>query len=132
MTTNFARAVSPNGHVHTFEYNADRVSMAVTEFEKTGLSPLITVRHSDVCGEAPIAESPSLPSGLSYGFHGVSDSSVDAVFLDVPAPWLAVGHAKRVLKTGRSICTYSPCVEQVYAYLLDNTYNSNSLILNRL
>jgi len=112
MTTNFARAVSPNGHVHTFEYNADRASMAVAEFEKIGLTQLITVRHGDVCGESP-AEKSSSPAGLSYGFHGVGDSSVDAVFLDVPAPWLAVGHAKRVLKTGRSICTYSPCVEQV-------------------
>jgi tRNA (adenine57-N1/adenine58-N1)-methyltransferase len=117
MTTNFARAISPNGHVHTFEYNADRASMAVAEFEKIGLSPLITVRHGDVCGTPPPAvESETSAGGIVYGFHGVSDNSVDAVFLDVPAPWLAVGHAKRVLKAGRNLCTYSPCVEQVSTF----------------
>lgn len=117
MTVNFARAISPSGHVHTFEYNADRAAKAVAEFDKIGLAPLVTVRHGDVCGnvpvDSPVASAADTDSGIVFGFHGVGDSSVDAVFLDVPAPWLAVGHAKRVLKAGRKLCTYSPCVEQV-------------------
>ena len=111
MTVNFARAVSPNGHVHTFEYNADRVSVAVAEFEKIGISPLVSVTHSDVCGVA--AEGCLKSSSASSGFESINDGIVDAVFLDLPAPWLAVGHAKRVLKAGRKLCSYSPCVEQV-------------------
>jgi tRNA (adenine57-N1/adenine58-N1)-methyltransferase catalytic subunit len=133
MTVNFARAISPNGHVHTFEYNADRVSKAVAEFEKLGLAPLVTVKHGDVCGsptpevvseaitETATAAASTTSSGIVYGFDGVGDSTVDAVFLDVPAPWLAVGHAKRVLKAGRSVCTYSPCVEQVSKTRQDKT-----------
>ena len=127
MTVNFARAIAPNGHIHTFEYNADRASMAVAEFEKIGLASLVTVKHGDVCGSPPpktssepqTSECANLPSSdIVYGFDGVGDSTVDAVFLDVPAPWLAVGHAKRVLKTGRSVCTYSPCIEQVRGRVL--------------
>lgn len=117
MTVNFARAISPNGHVHTFEYNADRASMAIAEFEKIGLASLITVKHGDVCGEPPAVLDDHSSSNIVFGFDGICDSSVDAVFLDVPAPWLAVGHAKRVLKTGRSVCTYSPCVEQVSEHI---------------
>lgn len=35
------------------------------------------------------------------------------MFLDVPEPWLALHHVKRVLRGGRTLCCYSPCIEQV-------------------
>lgn len=68
-----------------------------------GVSHLVTVQHADVCGKFHDAG----------GFRGVPANSVDAVFLDLPEPWLAIEHAKYVLKPGKNICCYSPCMEQV-------------------
>jgi len=103
MTCALARTVSPNGHVHTFEYNAVRAETARQEFLMLGVSHLVSVTCHDVCGKLDPA---------TAGFPGVAPNSVDAVMLDLPEPWHAVTHAKRVLKAGKSICSYSPCIEQ--------------------
>lgn len=78
------RTIAPNGHLHTFDFHAMRVDMAKEEFEKHGFgSGVVTVRHRDVC---------------EGGFEPVKDA--DAVFLDLPKPWLAVPHAKISLTPG--------------------------------
>ncbi len=59
--------------------------------------------HRDVC--AARAE--------GGGFGEDLDGKADAVFLDLPEPWLAVGHTKLALKPGKKVCSYSPCIEQV-------------------
>lgn len=64
---------------------------------------LAKVVHRDVC--AGRAE--------GGGFGEELDGKADAVFLDLPEPWLAVEHAKLALKGSRKVCSYSPCIEQV-------------------
>lgn len=131
-------AVHPSGHVFTFEYNFTRAEKAVgrlssarlqclslidgtnvyanksEEFVKLGVGHLVTVQHRDVCGKYFTArfEADGAAAG-SGGFAGVSDKTADAVVLDLPEPWLALHHVVRVLKPGRSVCCYSPCIEQV-------------------
>lgn len=58
----------------------------------------IVAAHRDVCKD-------------SFGLDGVAD----AVFLDLPAPWDAMVHAKKALRKelASRICCYSPCIEQV-------------------
>ena len=68
------------------------------DFEKTGLSSLITVGVRDIQGE-----------GFPDEFSGLADS----VFLDLPQPWLAIPSAVEMLKPDGVLCSFSPCIEQV-------------------
>lgn len=99
-----ARAISPNGHLFTFEYHEIRAGLAKKEFEDHKLSPsLVTIQHRDVC-----------KNGFGMG-EGSDLGFVDAVFLDLPAPWEAIPHAKESLNPEKftRICCFSPCIEQV-------------------
>ncbi|PPR94242.1 hypothetical protein GOBAR_AA26432 [Gossypium barbadense] len=98
LTTLFARAVAPTGHVYTFDFHEQRAASA--RFKKsvqvdvlfeiqdsvavmlrkrtsrgTGISTLVTMGVRDIQGE-----------GFPDQFSGLADS----VFLDLPQPWLAI------------------------------------------
>ncbi|XP_010258656.1 PREDICTED: tRNA (adenine(58)-N(1))-methyltransferase catalytic subunit TRMT61A [Nelumbo nucifera] len=98
LTTSLARAVAPTGHVHTFDFHEQRAASAREDFERTGLSSLITVEVRDIQGE-----------GFPDDFRGLADS----VFLDLPQPWLAIPSAGKMLKQDGILCSFSPCIEQV-------------------
>ncbi|XP_038716684.1 tRNA (adenine(58)-N(1))-methyltransferase catalytic subunit TRMT61A isoform X2 [Tripterygium wilfordii] len=98
LTTSLARAVAPTGRVHTFDFHEQRAASAREDFEKTGVSNLITVGVRDIQGE-----------GFPVEFSGL----VDSVFLDLPQPWLAIPSAAKMLKPDGILCSFSPCIEQV-------------------
>ncbi|KAG6831024.1 hypothetical protein H0H87_006513 [Tephrocybe sp. NHM501043] len=62
------------------------------------MNDIVTLTHRNVCKD---------------GF--TVEDTVDSVFLDLPAPWEAVDHAKKALRKDRTtrICCFSPCMEQV-------------------
>ncbi len=93
-----ARIIGDRGKLFTFEFHPVRAEKAREEFETHGLSHIITVDHRDVC---------------KNGFD--MENCADAVFLDLPAPWEAIEHAKRTLRKDRPtrVCCFSPCAEQV-------------------
>lgn len=68
------------------------------DFERTGLSSLVSVGVRDIQGE-----------GFPDEFAGLTD----AVFLDLPQPWLAIPSAAKMLKQDGTFCSFSPCIEQV-------------------
>ncbi|KAG0211602.1 tRNA (adenine-N(1)-)-methyltransferase catalytic subunit trm61 [Mortierella sp. GBA30] len=93
-----ARTLAPTGHLYTFEYHQERVNAAKKEFEEHGLADMVTLQCRDVCKD---------------GFN--MEDKVDAIFLDLPAPWEAVASAKKAFKQNKigKICTFSPCIEQI-------------------
>ncbi|KAI6014785.1 tRNA methyltransferase complex subunit Cpd1 [Pisolithus microcarpus] len=93
-----ARTVGPRGHLYSYEFHEARAEMAREEFVRHGMQDIVTLTHRNVCKD---------------GF--TVENMADAVFLDLPAPWEAVGHAKKALRKDRltRICCFSPCMEQV-------------------
>lgn len=92
------RTIGSTGHLWSYEFHETRANKAREEFALHGFSQTVTLTHRNVCKD---------------GFT-VTDAA-DALFLDLPAPWDAIPHAKKALRkdlTAR-ICCFSPCMEQV-------------------
>ncbi|RAH41351.1 tRNA 1-methyladenosine methyltransferase subunit GCD14 [Aspergillus brunneoviolaceus CBS 621.78] len=101
------------GQVSSFEFHEQRVGKVRQELKEHGLDGLVHVTHRDVyqdgflVGDAETGTSPK----------------ANAVFLDLPAPWLALKHLVRHPASGAEspldptspvyLCTFSPCLEQV-------------------
>lgn len=98
LSTSIARTIAPTGRLHTFEFNQHRADVGTEEFERNRLADIITLECRDVC---------------AAGFPDALDGAADAVFLDLPSPWLAVAHAAKAMKPDARFCSYSPCMEQV-------------------
>lgn len=98
LSHSFIRTIAPTGHLHTFDFHAKRVEDATREFMEHKVDHLVTAKHADACADG-------------FGLENVAD----AVFLDLPHPWEAVGHAKKALKKNgvSRMCSFSPCIEQV-------------------
>ncbi|WOO78856.1 tRNA (adenine(58)-N(1))-methyltransferase catalytic subunit TRM61 [Vanrija pseudolonga] len=97
MTHSLSRAVGKRGLVNSFEYHKTRFEKAGEEFTEHGLTN-VHLQHRNVCKD---------------GFNEVKD--VEAIFLDLPAPWEAIPHAVDALNPNlvTRICCFSPCIEQV-------------------
>ncbi|KAL6851537.1 hypothetical protein ACP4OV_020470 [Aristida adscensionis] len=98
LTTSLARAIAPHGRVHTFDFHEQRAASAREDFERNGLSSLISVNVRDIQGQ---------------GFPEEHQGAADAVFLDLPQPWLAIPSAGLMLRQDGVLCSFSPCIEQV-------------------
>ena len=98
----FMRAVKPNGRLNTFDFHEARATQARVEFAAHGFGEeLVTVKHRDVCVD---------------GFGDELNGLADAIFLDLPAPYLGIKFAVQALKaSGGRFCSFSPCIEQTAA-----------------
>lgn len=103
------------GKVCSFEFHAQRVERVREEIHHHGLDDIVRVNHRDVYADGFL-----LPGGTETENESPKAS---AIFLDLPAPWLALKHLTRTPEDGKQspldpaspvyICTFSPCLEQV-------------------
>uniref|UniRef100_A0A8R1TNP5 Vacuolar protein-sorting-associated protein 25 n=1 Tax=Onchocerca volvulus TaxID=6282 RepID=A0A8R1TNP5_ONCVO len=93
-----AIAIAPTGHLYTHDIEGTRVKQVELEMMKHGLGEITTCVHQNV-----------IEDGFSV------ENMCDAVFLDLPAPWIAIKHAKRALSQvhGGRVVSFSPCIEQI-------------------
>ncbi|KAN0074607.1 tRNA methyltransferase complex GCD14 subunit domain containing protein [Tylopilus felleus] len=92
-----ARTIGTSGHLYSYEFHEARADKAREEFIRHGMEDIVTLTHRNVCKD---------------GF--TVENLVDSVFLDLPAPWEAIEHAKKALRKDcpTRICCFSPCMEQ--------------------
>ncbi|KAI4188234.1 MAG: hypothetical protein L6R41_002273 [Letrouitia leprolyta] len=97
------------GRVWSFEFHDQRAQKLQAEIQEHGLQGIVRVTHRDVYQD-----------GFSIGDTSFSSQiNASAVFLDLPAPWLALRHLTRNRpsplnpSTSVHLCTFSPCIEQV-------------------
>lgn len=116
-----ATSATPNpslGKVFSFEFHAPRAEKLAGELDSHGLNGIVELTARDVCNDGFV---PSSSSSSSLSSPGDSVNAT-AIFLDLPAPWLALKHLTRSSSSSFSplhpgaavhLCTFSPCIEQV-------------------
>ncbi|CAI7575684.1 unnamed protein product [Penicillium manginii] len=100
------------GKVCSYEFHEQRAGRVREEITEHGLDGLVEVTHRDVYEDGFLLGDPQ--TGRS--------PKASAIFLDLPAPWLALKHLVRHPASGAEspldpnatayICTFSPCLEQ--------------------
>lgn len=100
------------GKVCSFEFHEQRAGRVREEITQHGLEGLVEVTHRDVYEDGFLLGDPR--TGRS--------PKANAIFLDLPAPWLALKHLVRRPASGAEspldpsstvyLCTFSPCLEQ--------------------
>ncbi|MCJ1434280.1 tRNA (adenine-N(1)-)-methyltransferase catalytic subunit trm61 [Xylographa pallens] len=72
------------GKVWSFEFHEQRVEKLKEEIRDHGLDDTVEITHRDVCAD-----------GFSLFKDGVQTVQAEAIFLDLPAPWIALKHLTR-------------------------------------
>ncbi len=76
----------------TYEIREDFAEIAERNFEKGGIK--------------------NIKLKLKNIYEGIDERDLDVITLDLPEPWRVVEHAKRSLKPGGYLVSYSPSIEQ--------------------
>ena len=96
LSFSFAHTLAPTGKLYTFEIDPERAAHNRALLTEVADEGVVTLEERDV---------------ITAGFP--ENLGVDAVFLDLPSPWLAIKTANKILKQNGRICTFSPSIEQV-------------------
>ena len=94
MTIAMAHMVGPTGRVYTYEKRPEFQKLARKNLERLGLDERVEFKLGDIA-------------------DGISETDMDACFLDVPNPWDYIPQVRAALKPGGFFCNLVPTVNQV-------------------
>jgi len=94
LTALIAQLVKPNGHVYTYDINKKFLKTAKKNLRRVDAFDYVTFVNSDAR-------------------KGFDESDADGVMIDLADPWNVVTHAYDSLKSGCSIASFSPTINQV-------------------
>lgn len=112
------------GKVFSYEFHAPRVETLQAELSDHGLDGVVHLTHRDVCTSGFLLPPSQTTSAQTTTTTTPVSPQAQAIFLDLPAPWLALRHLTRHPSSSTSplapnspvnLCTFSPCIEQVIA-----------------
>ncbi len=83
--------------VTTYEIREDFYKLVKKNIEKLGLKN-ISIKNKDIT-------------------KGIDEKNVDLITLDLPSPWDAIEPAKKALKSGGFVVSYSPTIPQVMDFV---------------
>jgi tRNA (adenine57-N1/adenine58-N1)-methyltransferase len=78
--------------ITTYEIREDFIEIVKKNIELLGLKN-VKIKNKDI-------------------YESIDEKNIDLVVLDVPEPWKAIGSAKKALKTGGFLVSYSPSIPQ--------------------
>jgi tRNA (adenine57-N1/adenine58-N1)-methyltransferase len=96
LTVLLSRIVGKEGRVYSFERRAEHQEIAIANVKKFG-----KIEHVEFLLKDPVAE------------NGFGVGEVDAIFVDIPTPWVLVPHVWKALRPGGHVGFLSPNIEQV-------------------
>ena len=87
--------VKPNGHIYSYDIREKSLRRARKNIERTHLQHIVSIQYGDISKEV------------------LDHRNIDAIILDIPAPWEAIEIVKNYLKLSRILVSFSPSIEQV-------------------
>lgn len=87
------------GQVWSYEFHEQRMRRLKEEITEHGLDGVVTITHKDVCEDGFELDTETTPA-----------AGANAIFLDLPAPWLALKHLTRASTVGH--VTKSPPIHR--------------------
>lgn len=93
LTTALAHYTKPDGMIYSYEIRTEFIKTARKNLERARLLEFVNLKNRDIT-------------------LGTEETDVDAVVLDLAIPWLVVPHAYRALKSGGTLVSFSPTVDQ--------------------
>ncbi|KAI9850306.1 MAG: tRNA (adenine-N(1)-)-methyltransferase catalytic subunit trm61 [Thelocarpon superellum] len=88
-STSTVSSFARSGRVFSYEFHESRIAKLRSEIASHGLGQIVHITHRDVCRDGFRLDE----TDVSHPASG----QADAIFLDLPAPWLALRHLTRHL-----------------------------------